>query len=307
MCGEKKIDIFISHFSEEFAAADLVERLLKSAFGEQLNVFVSYKIPVGDQWFPTIIESLGSACVVLVLLSRQSVGKRWINFEAGLGVGADAKVLPYTIGDLRPGDVGFPLSPLQVQRLNDRSCINELLERIKNETGKPIVGHPDIATFSDEFAAVEESLLSSSIYLQPFLTGRTINFELILKGDLPVRLIKLRVEVPDDLRSRSWAPSQVAGHVRCSTESVAGSPHLVIEQYAGDIAVPMGTPQQFERLLPDFTPDMSGQVFRHVAFVLKEDMGYTDWRKRLRCKVFVTNFGTPEQVFDLDKIETRNK
>jgi len=301
----ERIDVFVSHFSEESAAADLVERLLKSAFGDEFSVFLSHKIPVGDQWFPKILESLSNSRVVLVLLSRQSVGKRWINFEAGLGVGAKAQVLPYTIGELRPGDVGLPLSPLQVHRLNERRRIEELLQRVRQETGKRIVGNPDIATFCAELGAVEESLLSSFISLSPFLIGRKVNFELKLKGDLPVRLVKLRVALPEELRSRNWLPLLVTGHIRCSTEMFNGGPHMVIEQYAGDIPVPLGAPQQFERLLPDFTPDMSGQVFQHIAFVLKDAIDYIDWRKRLRCKVFVTNFSTPEQVYELQQIETR--
>lgn len=306
MCKDKPIDVFVSHFSPESVAADLVERLLKVVFGQQLSVFVSYKIPVGDQWYPTILDSLGRSCVIVVLLSRQSVGTRWINFEAGFGAGAGGRVLPFTIGDLKPGEVGLPLSALQVLRLNERGNIRQLLERISIETGRPIRSDGDIEVFSKELSAVEEGLLGNSIYLRPFLTGRRIDFELMLQGDMPVRLIKLWAAVPSDVYDHNQGIYDISGHMRHKTESIGGTPHLVTELYAGDLPIPIGTPTAFQRLLPDFTPTMSGQVIENLLFLLKEDMGYTDWRQKLRYQAFVREFPTYPQAIELQKVEHRN-
>jgi hypothetical protein len=54
--------------------------------------------------------------VVIVLLSPDSLERRWINFEAGVGVGAEATVIPVVMHGLVRGDVGHPLTSLQYGR-----------------------------------------------------------------------------------------------------------------------------------------------------------------------------------------------
>src|SRR6266576_4408562 len=112
MEAEKKAAVFISHVSEEKAAAAKLKSLIRQAFGKDFGVFVSsdyVSIPGGEPWFARIVESLKSAQVVLVLVSGHSSDSRWINFEAGLGVGAEAKVIPTVFRNLDKGDVGLPL------------------------------------------------------------------------------------------------------------------------------------------------------------------------------------------------------
>ena len=51
---EKKLGLFISHITDEKAAANKLKGLLRQAFGKEFGVFVSsdyVSIPGGDPWF----------------------------------------------------------------------------------------------------------------------------------------------------------------------------------------------------------------------------------------------------------------
>jgi len=98
--SDVKQGVFISHISEEQEAAHLLKFYLRRSLGEDLPVFVSSdydSIAGGDIWFQTIIKGLNTAAVVIVLLSPASNDRRWINFEAGVGVGAGATVIPVVV------------------------------------------------------------------------------------------------------------------------------------------------------------------------------------------------------------------
>ena len=105
--------VFISHIADEAPVADALKAYLVRCFGASLPVFVSSdynSIATGKEWYRAIIGGIRAAGVVVVLLSRYSVDRRWINFESGLTLGANIRMLPLTIRGFHPGDVGLPLS-----------------------------------------------------------------------------------------------------------------------------------------------------------------------------------------------------
>src|ERR1700742_2696870 len=82
---DKKEGVFISHINEESGVAHKVKSLLQDAFGPELKVFVSSdyeSLRGGDKWFPTILDNLRSAKIILVLLSKDSLYRPWIPYEA---------------------------------------------------------------------------------------------------------------------------------------------------------------------------------------------------------------------------------
>ena len=86
---------FISHITEERPIAQVLQRYIKLAFSESFPVFVSSdgkSIEGGEKWYNHIIHSLRKSEVVLVLLSQESRGRPWINFEAGVGEGSESLV-----------------------------------------------------------------------------------------------------------------------------------------------------------------------------------------------------------------------
>lgn len=116
----KRQGVFISHITEERITALLLKDLLRHSYSNELPIFVSSdydSIPGGDVWFTAIVNGLKSSDVIIVLLSPDSLDRRWINFEAGVGVGADATVIPVVVHLLNKGDVGHPLTSLQIRSL----------------------------------------------------------------------------------------------------------------------------------------------------------------------------------------------
>ena len=80
--------VFISHISEEALLAEELKDIVESTFLGQYSVFVSSdseSIRPGDNWLEKINSSIEDAKLMLILCSKMSVGRPWINFEAGCG------------------------------------------------------------------------------------------------------------------------------------------------------------------------------------------------------------------------------
>lgn len=137
----RKCDVFISHASDERAAAISLQEFLSKAFGEGLKVFVSsdyHSIPGGKVWFTELLDALKSAPVTLLLLSQGSVGRRWLNFEAGVGIGAGNLVIPLAVTGFPKEDVGHPLSELQARSLSDPDDVSGMLSDISTHLDRPL-------------------------------------------------------------------------------------------------------------------------------------------------------------------------
>ena len=87
--------VFISHIAEEAALASVLKDWIESTFLGQVDVFVSgHDISSGEQWFRRLGEELTDAKAMLVLCSKRSVSRPWINFEAGAGHVKGVPVIP---------------------------------------------------------------------------------------------------------------------------------------------------------------------------------------------------------------------
>jgi hypothetical protein len=125
--------IFISHITEERTTAALLKDLLQQTFGSDIRIFVSsdyVSISGGELWFHAILKGLKDCAVLIVLLSPDSLDRRWINFEAGVGIGADAKVIPVVVHGLEISDVGHPLCNLQIRSLQTADSARALLNDV---------------------------------------------------------------------------------------------------------------------------------------------------------------------------------
>lgn len=130
-----KIGAFISHITEEKAVALQLQRYLRMAFGEDFPVFVSsdpHSIGGGRAWWNRIRERLKMTKVVLVLLSNESATREWINYEAGVGDGAEACVIPVAIDGYALNQLDFPLKGFQGRYVED---LEGLLGDIEREIG----------------------------------------------------------------------------------------------------------------------------------------------------------------------------
>jgi len=146
---DKKEGVFISHINEESRMAQGVKSLLREAFGPDLRVFVSSdyeSLRGGDKWFPTILANLKSTRVILVLLSKNSLYRPWVPYEAGVGEGAGAKVIPMVHMDFSLRELGPPLGEYHVRRLQSEDGVRALIEDVKVEIGLD-VSEVNVAAF----------------------------------------------------------------------------------------------------------------------------------------------------------------
>ena len=86
--------LFVSHIHEEKGIAEAIRDELHACFGAQVEVFLAEDIPLGANWFDQIKAALGRSDVLVVLFSKHSIGRPWINIEAGYGVMAGKQVIP---------------------------------------------------------------------------------------------------------------------------------------------------------------------------------------------------------------------
>jgi hypothetical protein len=79
---------------------------------------------------------LKQAAVVLAMLSRESKSRPWINFEAGVGYGAGALVIPIVVRGLAKGEVGLPLGQLQIRDSHDGRDMEAMLADVEGLVNK---------------------------------------------------------------------------------------------------------------------------------------------------------------------------
>jgi hypothetical protein len=111
LSAETKTGIFVSHIGEERPAALRIKAFLETALTPAPPVVVSSdyeSIESGEEWYRAILEGLKRSLAVIALLSPSAVDRRWINFEAGFGLGRGSRVIPVVWRGLSKGIVGLP-------------------------------------------------------------------------------------------------------------------------------------------------------------------------------------------------------
>jgi hypothetical protein len=220
--------VFISHITDEAPIADALKVYLQRCFGPALRVFVSsdyVSIPTGDEWHRAILGGIREASVFVVLLSRESVERRWINFESGFAWGSDVKILPLTIRGFRPGDVGSPLSQLHIRTLVDELALEGVVNVVADATGAALLSLNDPSGFVAQLARVEAKLPVKTIILEPVLEsgGQILRFRLSNTGNQDVELIEIEVTLPASIVSSDWVVRKVPNVVsaeRCIREGI---------------------------------------------------------------------------------------
>ena len=118
-------NIFISYIHEKEKVASALRTFVREKLKNQIDfrdVFVAldhWTVYAGEDWFNRIKQDLTSARVVLLLLSRESVVRPWVNFEAGAAWLAEKTIIPICFGELRKDAMPKPYSALQGLSLDD--------------------------------------------------------------------------------------------------------------------------------------------------------------------------------------------
>lgn len=131
MEGKLKPIVFISHVHSASELAIWIKETIGSILLGGLRFFVSSDrgtIVGGDKWLDKIESALKESSIVLVLCSKYSIFRPWINFEAGGAWMANKRVIPICYGGLFPSDLPQPLASLQAYILSNSKHFKDLVE-----------------------------------------------------------------------------------------------------------------------------------------------------------------------------------
>lgn len=124
------VGVFLSHVEEEAPLAGKLKVELERAL-PGATVFVSaVDIGLGEAWLKAVSDALDGARTVLVLCSRRSTSKPWVNFESGAGWLRHGKVIPLCHGGMTKDALPHPLSIFQALDLTSPDDCASLAQQL---------------------------------------------------------------------------------------------------------------------------------------------------------------------------------
>ena len=196
--------VFISHIAAESAVALVLKNALQAAFGDDFPVFVSTdkaSIAPGEQWYEAIVRALLSVQAVIVLLSKESFRKPWINFESGVGVGSGISVVPLVLSRFANSQVSFPIAGMQIYAVDQ---IGIVVSHVARATSlKPIAINND--AYVEEVRIAEASLEYRSFKVIPvFKPPRSLCFDIENTGNVDLELLMFEVCLAISAVDSNW-------------------------------------------------------------------------------------------------------
>ncbi|MSO98356.1 MAG: TIR domain-containing protein [Rhodospirillaceae bacterium] len=214
--------IFISHDTRDAELAEAFSSLLKNVSAGILKSFRSSDrkgsqgIEYGVEWFPEIMNKLGSASDVVCLLTPQSVGRPWILYEAGVAKGKlDTPVYGVALGiPLSSASVG-PFAQFQNCDDNEDSLtklVIQLLEKVPNSEPDREAILLQVKTFRDRISKLlkqhnpKDETKSSKDAGGEGNAAKLFEEIKIMYQDLPSRIESRLVERPRKRTKRLFPP-----------------------------------------------------------------------------------------------------
>jgi len=158
---ETKARIFISHITDEAKLAGIFKKCLQRDFLGLVDVFVSSdeaSIDAGENWLEAIKSALETTSLELILCSKASVKRPWINFEAGAGWLKGIHIIPICHTGLKPDNLPMPLNVLHGIEAGEVSGIRRLY-RLVAKTIKCQVPDAAYINIANEIKEFERSYL----------------------------------------------------------------------------------------------------------------------------------------------------
>ena len=133
-----------------------------------LDIFVSSDrstIAAGEKWLEEVDKALKRADLQIVLCSRDSVGRPWVNFEAGAVWLRGIPVVPVCHSGLTPEALPVPLSMLEGVSLTDLKGLQKVYDCVAGAVGldTPSI---DFAALAKEAAGIEAKLVKRADRLE---------------------------------------------------------------------------------------------------------------------------------------------
>jgi hypothetical protein len=156
--------IFISHISEESAIAQALKKRLLADFLNLPEIFVSSDrttIGAGKKWLDEVEKGLKTADLVIVMLSPESVGRPWVNFEAGAVWLRGVPLIPVCHSGTTPETLPMPLNLLQAGSLTDADSLQKIYDAVASQLGAETPSL-DFKSIAQEFANLLSQHAASS-------------------------------------------------------------------------------------------------------------------------------------------------
>lgn len=154
--------IFISHIASETALAQLLKKHIVRDFLNAVDVYVSSDgktIQAGSRWLDGLGEALKEAKLEIILCSKLSINRPWVNFEAGAGWIRDIPVIPICHSGMKPNDLPVPLNMLQSVEASQVEGLKQIYFRIADLLQMD-VPNTDFDAIAKEIDEVEKKLLA---------------------------------------------------------------------------------------------------------------------------------------------------
>lgn len=127
--------IFLSHDTRDEKVARLIATTLSTICLDQVRIWFSSDSSAsggckpGNVWVNEIESRLLSSNVILVVLTRNSLGRPWIYFESGYGFSRrKSQVIPLCFG-ISISDVPLPLAMFQCYEINDLNSLTQFCRK----------------------------------------------------------------------------------------------------------------------------------------------------------------------------------
>lgn len=179
-----KPTIFLSHITEEAELAGIFKEVIEKSFLGLVDVFVSSDantITLGRNWLDTITEGLRTCQAMLLLCSKPSIARPWINFECGAGWSRSIEVAPICHSGLRPVDLPLPMSLLQGVLATDEKRLAEVFVLIAKQLGSapPAVDMRGLVARIQEFERTYSIEITSAPHLRALRGSNSKLFQLM--------------------------------------------------------------------------------------------------------------------------------
>ena len=130
--------IFISFVHEDQGVAEAVQHYLGRLELEEVAFLSSdtWQMSAGEVWLDRIKQELTAAKIVILMLSKRSVVRPWVNFEAGGAWLMNKVIIPVCYGNLAKDQLLAPYSTFQALDLKTER--HYLLASVARHLGKPV-------------------------------------------------------------------------------------------------------------------------------------------------------------------------
>lgn len=125
--------LFISHIHDEAELAEVLQRAIEEAFKGKFKIFRSSSaasLPAGHKWVNTITENLHSCNGMIILCSKFSVTRPWINFESGAAWVRDIPAIPFCFAGMSISNLQPPLSELHAVNGDTEKGLQDLFSSL---------------------------------------------------------------------------------------------------------------------------------------------------------------------------------